>query len=131
MTRTGKVSEQGWPLVSVRVVNPATGAALDIDAAIDTGCSNGLVLLWDQVFAFGLKKAETTRATLADRRTVMFACYLTEVEWFGDLRTVRTFGSAGPHALVGLGLLEDLILTIDYPARTVSLLPSSSAPAAN
>jgi hypothetical protein len=54
---------------------------------------------------------------------------LCQVNWFGQSQIVEVFGSAGANALVGLRLLEDLVLTIDYPARTVFLAVSPSAQA--
>lgn len=123
----GKVSDEGWPMVRVRVSHPTSGESLDVDAMIDTGCTNGLVLQWDQVLALGLPKTGSTRTQLADGSRTSFANYSSIVEWFGRPVEVRTFGTAGNYPLIGLRLLEDLLLTIDYPARKVLLMVSPSA----
>jgi hypothetical protein len=48
------------------------------------------------------------------------------VEWFGGKRPVTALVDNGRFAMIGLHLLEDYVLTIDYPARTVTVqLPAT------
>lgn len=123
---TGIVDEYGRPLVRVRVVHPTSGANLEIDAIVDTGCTGSMSLTIDQIRRLGLPRAGQVNGELADGTVVPIPLHLCQVDWLGQLRLIETLGAGTRFALIGLGLLEDLILTIDYPARTVNLTPSPS-----
>ena len=99
-------------------------------AWIDTGFSGALALPNEQVTRLALQKVGTAAGGLADGSRVTFHTYACHISWFGAERHLEALASAGHFALIGLGLLEDYILTIDYPSRTVTLVLSAGpAPA--
>ena len=46
---------------------------------------------------------------------------LLEITWLGERRVVRVLLSEGPDQLIGIGLLRETCLKIDYVANTVEI----------
>jgi predicted aspartyl protease len=116
----GVVDDYGRPLIPIVVRHPA-GEATEVQAWIDTGLTGSLLLTSAQIQALGLAHSSTIRDGLANGTEAVFDIYSCVLTWFGKDRNVEALAGAGNFALVGLGLLEDCELTIDYPARTVQL----------
>jgi hypothetical protein len=85
-----------------------------------------LLLTPEQANARGLPYSIDVPGALADGSRVRFEARRCLIDWFGVSRPVLPIIAAGPFALIGIRLLEDLLLTIDYPARTVTLVSSTS-----
>lgn len=120
---TGIVDAFGRPLIRVAVQHPFSEDRVEVDALVDTGFSRELE---EPVSRLRLPKVGVVKAAFADGSQVPLDRFSCRVEWFGEVRTLDAFLCSGPFALIGVGLLEDLILHIDYPARTVQLALSSS-----
>jgi len=58
---------------------------------------------------------------LADGSHTTLPSYECLVSWLGMYRRIDVAAGQGPIALVGIGLLKDYRLTIDYAARTVRI----------
>jgi clan AA aspartic protease len=125
---TGRVDDYGRPLLPLTFRHPLTGATADLEAWVDTGFGGFLLLPTDQVAALGLPNLGPVTGGVADGSQVTFDTYACLVEWFGVKRSLIALSGRGQHALIGLGLLEDCTLTIDYPGRIVTLVPSATAP---
>src|SRR5690242_11315076 len=123
---TGTVDNKGRALVQITIRHPHSAAGLVLEAWIDTGFTGELVLQPAQVTALGLPLSASVVRVLADGSRAVVATHSCAVEWFGSLRLVNALVSPGRFPLIGIRLVEDLVLTIDYPARTVTLLPSAT-----
>jgi clan AA aspartic protease len=92
-----------------------------LEAWIDTGFTGSLSLTPGYIAAFGLSRSSTVPGALADGSRVLFETFSCQVQWFGVEKTIEAIGSSGQFALIGVGLLEDSTLIVDYPARSVTL----------
>jgi clan AA aspartic protease len=126
----GVVDDFGRPLVRISLRNPGAGITLELDAWIDTGFGGSLMLPTDHVTRLALLKSGEAVGGLADGSRVNFDTYGCHINWFEAERRVEALASTGRFALIGLGLLEDYILTINYPRRTVTVAQSAEPPAA-
>src|SRR5262249_18057934 len=98
------------------------------DAWIDTGFTGELLLRPEQADALGLPRfTAALPGTLADGSRIQFEARRCLIEWFGVSRPIGAIIGTGQFALIGVRLLEELIVAINYPARTVSLLPGTSS----
>lgn len=122
---TGVVDDYGRALVRVTVVHPTTGARTELDAWIDTGFTGSLMLPAEQIAHLGLPPVTPIPAGLADGSRTMFDTYACQVDWFGRVRAVDAMAGTGRFALIGVALIEDHVLTIDYPRRGVTLVQTA------
>lgn len=118
---TGKVDDYGRPLLAIGVVNPKSGAQVVCEAWVDTGFTGSLMLLPDHLAALGATPVSTATIQLADGSHAEVPTHKCVVNWFGAQREISVLAGTGKFALVGLLLLDDCRLVIDYPARTVEL----------
>src|SRR5262249_40621406 len=123
---TGVVDDYGRALVRITVRHPENSASAEWDAWIDTGFTGDLLLTPAQADTLGLPRAAAIPGALADGSRILFDARPCLIEWFGVSRRVEAILGAGQFALLGIRLLEDMIVAINYPARTVSLLPGTS-----
>ena len=115
----GTVDDYGRALCFITVRHPATCVTVTLQAWIDTGFTGGVMLTRSQISGLGLSATAAARGTLADGTQTLFETYSCLVDWFGHVRNIEALGGSGRFALIGVGLLEDLRLTIDYPAKAV------------
>jgi clan AA aspartic protease len=120
---TGSVDDSGRALCRVTVTHPDGNATETCDAWIDTGFTGSILLTQAQVAALGLPRTAGVLGSLADGSQTLFETYSCQIEWFGRTLSIEALAGSGEFPLLGVGLLEDLTLTIDYPARTVLLNP--------
>ena len=118
---TGRVDDHGRPLVSLVVRHPVDAAHVELQALIDTGFTGSVLLPPAVAASLSLPRRVGTPVVLADGSFSAFETCELRVEWFGAVRDLIGYIAAGDRALIGLLLLEDCRLTIDYPARTVTL----------
>jgi clan AA aspartic protease len=124
----GTVDDYGRALVRIVVRHPDTAATAEWDAWIDTGFTGDLLLLPDQISALDLPAVASVRGATADGSHVIFATHACLLEWLGQIRRFEALAGAGRFALIGVRLIEDCTLTIDYPNRTVLLKPAPATP---
>jgi clan AA aspartic protease len=117
----GTVDDYGRPLVRVIVHHPASGGSAELDVWIDTGFNGGLTLTPGQALALGLPSGQALTIRIANGAEVLTPTATCGVDWFGKRRTIDALISPGKFALLGLHFLEDHELTINYPARTVTV----------
>jgi clan AA aspartic protease len=125
---TGYVNEYGRAMVSLRVGHPLTGVMKPVEAWIDTAFTGTLLVPTDLIAVLQLPEANRgVSAGLADGSELLLPAFQSRIEWAGSARLVDVLSSSNRHLLLGVELLEDLVLTIDYAAHTVTLTPSSAA----
>lgn len=117
----GRVDAAGRALVRVRVIPAADGRAEELEAWIDTGFTGELVLPRDVVNSLGLKQSGTVTAELGDGSSVVLDIYTCFVDWFDHERTIEVVSNAGSLPLLGVGLLQDRKLVVDYASKSVTI----------
>lgn len=117
----GRVDNVGRALIEIAVRHPTSGAATKWTAWIDTGFSGELVAPLSLIQQLGLESESTAYARLATGVQVSIDLYRCKIDWLTGERDVEVVSSDGQVTLLGVGLLYKHKLTINYPARTVTL----------
>jgi clan AA aspartic protease len=118
----GSVDGFGRAILRVRVKNPNSGELSELDAWIDTGFTGELVLSQQQVNALGLALGKAITAGLADGSEVQLDAFTCDVEWFGEWKRIQVIANQGQFPLLGVGLLLDRELHINYRNKALSLV---------
>lgn len=118
---TGEVDAAGRALVTFRVRAGRSRPHADVVAWIDTAFDGELVMPRNMIDRLGLVQSAAVSATLADGTTAVLETFQCVVEWFEGERAVEVIANNGRHPLLGIGMLKQRRLHIDYPARTLSL----------
>jgi len=120
----GIVDSSGRAIVRVRLKNPAAAAARDaeLDVWIDTGFTGELVLPKQHVDALNLPLGPSVKVRLADGSEIELDSYLCAVEWFGEWKEIEIVANQGEFPLLGVGLLLDHVLSVDYQSMTLTLI---------
>jgi clan AA aspartic protease len=118
---SGSVDDYGRALIKLAVRNPLTGVAAERDAWIDTAFTGELLLPEELVAALSLSRIGSVDAGLSDGSHRLLIAYRCEVDWFGTAKVVDAVASPNRMVLLGVQLLENHELTINYPRRTVTV----------
>lgn len=118
---TGKVDDYGRALLPIKVGHPADGTEITLDAWLDTAFTGALLLTQAQTASLGLVPAGALPGGLADGSSALFGTFPCMLGWFGGPRVIEALAGNTKFALIGVQLLEDCTLVIDYPARKVTL----------
>jgi clan AA aspartic protease len=101
---------------------PLPGApAISVSVWIDTGFTGDLVVPNEVISRLALQQSGTTLAVLADGSEVAMRTYSSHILWFGEERPLEVIGNEGAYPLLGVGLLLDRSLQIDYRDMRVEL----------
>lgn len=123
---TGHVDDDGRALIPITVAHPLTGLSSQLEVWIDTGFTGGLMLTQEQIAKLNLPRTANVEGVLADGSTTSLRSCLCRMDWFGRSRSVHALATSGSFPLLGVRLLENLELLIDYAAHTVTLKPRTS-----
>ena len=118
---TGTVDAEGRALLSLRLRHPVSGAESALDVWIDTGFTGDLVLPMQHITQLNLPLGPLVQATLADGSEVDLNSYTCRVEWFGKWKRVEVIANQGQFPLLGVGLLRNRELQVNYRANVVTL----------
>ena len=118
---TGIVDTFGRALVRLRLKHPNGAMEAELDGWIDTGFTGELVLPQRSVKSLGLPLGPAVKAGLADGSEVQLDTYTCLLEWFGEWRRIEVVANQGQFPLLGVGLLLDHALHIDYRAKTITV----------
>jgi len=99
----GAVSDSLEATVPLRIIG-MDGAAVALDAVVDTGFTGELTLPQDTVTDLGLEYADSVPAILADGSQVQVEVYECRVAWDGTERRIQVHCLEGT-VLVGMSLL--------------------------
>jgi clan AA aspartic protease len=117
----GFVDGAGRALIDVSLLATRDGAAKPIAAWIDTGFTGELVLPQSMIDGFGLTLTGTVSAVLADGSKVNMKTYRCFVHWFDQMTQLEVVANKGQHPLLGVGLLRNHELRIDYRTGEIEL----------
>jgi clan AA aspartic protease len=123
---TGTVNSNLEATVTVNVLLPS-GAAVSLEAVIDTGFNGFLTLPADEIARLELPAIGFVDAVLGDGSEVELATFRARLAWEGQSRDVNILEAEG-GPLLGAGLLADCELTVLFVANgRVSIVPSAAA----
>jgi clan AA aspartic protease len=117
----GEVDRSGRALIVLRVRRSADAEATPLPVSVDTAFTGELVIPRGTIERLGLTQSGAVTAGLADGTRVVLETYSCVVEWIGKEQIVEVVGSDGQFPLLGVGLLRDRRLEIDYRWRTLSI----------
>lgn len=117
----GSVDGSGRALVRIRLKNPADATEAELDAWIDTGFTGELVLPQQNVTSLGLPLGPSVMARLANGSDIQLDTYTCLLEWFDEWKRIEVVANQGQYPLLGVGLLLDHDLHIDYRAKTITV----------
>ena len=115
----GEVDNSGRAIVSLLVRAFADADATRLAGWVDTAFTGELVIPRATIERLGLRQSGAVSAGLADGTQIVLETYSCVVKWFGGPRIVEVVENDGQVPLLGVGLLRDRRLEIDYRARTV------------
>jgi clan AA aspartic protease len=113
----GFVDQAGRALIDIELRANHDALPRSIAAWIDTGFTGDLVLPKAIIDGLALPQTGTVSATLADGSKTVMTTYRCFVQWFDEFRRLEVVSNDGQYPLVGVGLLLDHELRIDYASR--------------
>ena len=117
----GTVNDSGRAFLTIRLRNPNTTVESDLDTWVDTGFTGDLVLPKSLIASLGLPLGPTVRAILANGLEINIDTFSCQVQWFGTWTDVEVLANDGQFPLLGVGMLRDHRLVIDYPRKSLTL----------
>ena len=117
----GIVDEFGRALVTLTIRASQEAQPIEIQAWIDTAFDGELVMPRPIIEAAKLEQTACIDARLADGKTVNLESFACTLNWFDDFVAVEVIANDGVYPLLGIGLLTDRRLTIDYKQLTVGI----------
>ena len=115
----GEVDGLGRALLTLHLRSSGSAQPTTLMAWIDTAFTGELVVPRTLLASLGLPRSAAVLAGLADGTEVVLDCYTCEIEWFGETRTIEAIENDGQFPLLGIGLLNDRRIEINYRSRTV------------
>lgn len=116
---TGSVDGSGRAFVRIRLRNPTDATEVELNAWVDTGFTGELVLPQQNVVSLGLPLGPTVMARLANGSDIQLETYTCLLEWFDEWKRIEVVANQGQYPLLGVGLLLDHDLHIDYRAKSI------------
>jgi clan AA aspartic protease len=117
----GHVDNRGRALLVLSVRATRNAEPMDLTVWIDTAFTGELVIPRTTISAMDLPQSAAVMAGLADGTQVVLESYSCVIDRFGDLRLVEVIENDGEMPLLGVGLLNDRRLEVDYRKRSLVL----------
>jgi predicted aspartyl protease len=117
----GRVDSAGRSLLDVELRPSADGRIVLSSVWIDTGFTGELVLPQLLIDELLLTLTGTVSATLADGSRTVLTTYECFIGWFDEIKRLEVVANQGSTALLGVGLLLNRQLTINYRLGHISL----------
>ena len=117
----GRVDAAGRALIDIRIASTLDAEPITLSAWIDTGFTGDLVLPQGTIDDLSLSPSGTVGAVLADGSQVTMQVYSCSILWFDKWRRLEVVANQGTNPLLGVGLLLEHELRIDYVSKTIEL----------
>jgi clan AA aspartic protease len=117
----GEVGLTGRALIIVTVRAGSSPNGADLPVWIDTAFTGDLAMPRRIIRQLNLTSFSAVTAGLADGSEVLLDAYTCAASWFGTDRTVEVIECDGLLTLLGIGLLCERRLEIDYRSSTVTI----------
>jgi clan AA aspartic protease len=118
----GIVDEFGRALATVVVRHSNARPQSAIDVWIDTGFTGELIVPRGIIQSLALPVTRSVLGVLADGSQHEIEAFQCELEWFGKWITVEVLANDGQFPLLGVGLLRDHELRVDYIHRVSEIV---------
>jgi clan AA aspartic protease len=117
----GYVDDAGRALLELRLQAATGSASTSLTVWIDTAFTGELVVPRTLIKSLGLSQSAAVMAGLADGSQVVLETFTCVLDWDGTPRIVEVIANDGQFPLLGVGLLQDRRLEVDYPKRIIEL----------
>jgi clan AA aspartic protease len=117
----GEVDASGRAIITVDVWRDERAEAQALTVWVDTAFTGELVISRRTIQELGFNQSSAVVAELADGKQVLLDTYSCTIDWSGTGQVVEVIESDEGMPLLGVGLLRDRKLTIDYQKNTVEL----------
>jgi clan AA aspartic protease len=117
----GSVDTSGRALLSIELRRDAQSLPNPVEAWIDTGFTGDLVMPQTTIDHLQLQRSGSVDAILADGSQIQLATFTCFVDWFGQRRRLEVIANDGDFPLLGVGLLLELDLRINYHTLELTL----------
>ncbi len=115
----GNVDNSGRALIELCLRPSEVAEPTRLTAWVDTAFTGELILPRSTIQKLKLPQSAAVTAGLADGTQVVLETFSCIVEWFGRRKIVEVVGNDGQVSLLGVGMLLDRKLEIDYRSRTL------------
>ena len=117
----GLVDVKGRALLTVLVGASAVQAETPVEVWVDTAFTGELVLPKATIQFLGLEPSLVIDAVLGDGQLAEVDTFVGWINWFGEPREIEVIASEKQTALLGVMLMLDHRLEVDYRTLTLSL----------
>jgi len=117
----GGVDDYGRALLVLNVRATEDAEPVELTAWIDTAFTGELVIPRATIEAMRMPQSAAVMAGLADGTQTVLESYSWILDWFGDARMVEVTENEGQFPSLGVGLLRDRRLEVDYRSRSLVL----------
>jgi clan AA aspartic protease len=117
----GIIDQAGRALLTLSLAKDQGCALSNLQVWIDTAFDGELVMPLAIIRRLGLQPSAAVEATLADGSKVALATYACNLDWFGERREIEVIANEGRFPLLGVALLKERRLVVDYRASGLSL----------
>jgi clan AA aspartic protease len=115
----GEVDSSGRALIALKVSSSENAEASELKAWVDTAFTGEFVIPRATIQRLGLQQSAAIMAGLADGTEVVLDTCGCSIEWFGERRPVEVIASDGLSPLLGVELLRDRRLEINYRYKSL------------
>lgn len=117
----GQVDNAGRALLTLEVRRTLESDPTGLTVGVDTAFDGELVIPRETIEGSGLQQSSAVKATLADGTEVVLETFDCYIGWFGVQRAVEVIANDGRLPLLGIGLLRQRRLLVDYRSGELSL----------
>jgi clan AA aspartic protease len=117
----GFVDQSGRAFIDIELSHPEDNVTVTVSAWIDTGFTGELVLPQELIELLDLEPSGTTGAVLADGSRIAMQTYSCQIDWFGETQQIQVVANQGRFPLLGIGLLWNRDLRINYRSSQISI----------
>jgi clan AA aspartic protease len=117
----GRVDNAGRALLDVELRASLDSRGHYISVWIDTGFTGEVVLPQSTIDELSLTLTGTVSAVLADGSQVVLRTFECFIAWIDGPKRLEVVANEGACALLGVGLLLERRLVIDYPSKLITL----------
>ena len=117
----GFVDLKGRALLTVLVGASADQAETPAEVWVDTAFTGELVLPLATIRSLGLEQSLVIDAVLGDGLQAEMDTFLGWIDWFGEVKEIEVVASEKQTALLGVMLMLDHRLEVDYRTLTLTL----------
>jgi clan AA aspartic protease len=117
----GEVDGSGRAIVRVALQGDLQSPSIEVDFWIDTGFTGDVVLPQSVILGMGLVQSGSVGAQLGDGSRSVMRTYTCVIDWFGKKQQIEVIANDGEWPLLGVGLLLERSLLIEYGTKSLSI----------